>query len=131
MTSVIGGGVTLLGLNKADDGVTYNLATAVTQLHLGWAMSVDTTAGATLKVAADGEVVFAPLETFEDRRVEGIKVGAVKQKGWFKFPYTGTLTVGSSVVANGLGGVKTVAAANNSRVVQLLPGNFAVVRITN
>lgn len=133
MSGVIGGGVTLRGVNDSNDGITWNLAASVTKADLDAPMSIDTSSNATLKKAADGEVVYAPLSTFEDREVEGIKTGTAYTKGFFTFPYSGTLAVGDSIVADGTGKVKKATGANNSKVFEKdTPAvGFVTVRISN
>lgn len=114
----VGMGVTLLGIDYPEWGVTLNLATATTKDHLGSAMSVDTSAPNTFKPAADGDLIRGILYTFEDRKQEGVKVGTVRLKGGFKLPIAAgqTVTVGQSVIGAGNGTVKAAATP--------LPGNF-------
>lgn len=114
----VGMGVTLLGVDFPEWGITTYLNTATTKDHLGVAMAVDTSAPNTMKPAADGDLLRGILYTFEDRKQEGVKVGTIRMKGGFKLPIaTGqTVTVGQSVVGAGDGKVKPSATP--------LPGNF-------
>lgn len=53
----------------------FHLAAAVTAADVSKAMALDTTAPNTVKVAGDGDQIIGKLVTFENRVVEGIKVG--------------------------------------------------------
>lgn len=123
----LGQGVSLRGIYHEDFQYTLLLNSAMTSADVGKPVSLDTTANNTVKVAADGDTIFGKLDSFEDRKVEGIKTGAVSLKGGYLFPFTATLAVGDSVVGNGAGGVKKAAAANNTVVVEISGSNAVVV----
>ena len=65
-----------------------------------------------MKVAGDGDVIVGKLATYENRTIEGIKVGAVALKGGFKFAKSGAVTVGQSVQGAPGGAVKALTPAN-------------------
>jgi hypothetical protein len=78
------------------------LSTLAPTTHLGFTI----TAGGTAAIAGDSfnitvvqaDKVIGLLSSYEDRIVEGVKVGAVAHKGVFRFPYTGSApVVGQSV----------------------------------
>lgn len=58
--------------------LTFILADGIKEEHVGLAVVQDSTASNTVKLAGDGDLIFGRLENVEDRKVEGIKVGAVK-----------------------------------------------------
>lgn len=73
-------------------------------------------------LAGDGDDIIGFLVSFEDRQVEGIKVGTVQIKGPVEFTFaTGdTVAVGDSIVGAGSGEVKkatTPSATNRTLVV--------------
>jgi len=76
------------------------LAPAITKDHLGRALSQDTSADNTVKLAADGEEIVGVLYTFEDRTIEGQKVGTMKFRFAEKLPIKSGLS-GAKVVARG------------------------------
>jgi hypothetical protein len=90
---------------------TMNLASGITAADVGKAVALDTAAN-TVKLAGDGDNIYGRLETFEDRKQQGIKVGAVSRKFRSKLPVKSGLTsfnvvaVGDTVVGAGSGEVK-------------------------
>ncbi len=91
---------------------TFILHASITAADVGKAVALDTTAEATVKLAGDNEAIFGRLETFEDRVVEGIKVGTVATKGIMRVPYTGSVVVGTVLVGSATAGsVKPAADA--------------------
>lgn len=109
----IGNGVSHRGLPVEAFEIAWNLASAITRADVGKAVSVDTSAARTVKLAADNDVVIGYLETVEDRVQEGIKVGTVGHKGGTTLTYSGTApTVGGQVQGAGAGVVKTLTGVN-------------------
>lgn len=90
---------------------TYNLKSTITADDVGKAVAIDTTASNAVKLAGAGDSVFGRLETFEDRKQQGIKVGAVSRKFRSKLPSTGTPAVGDHVVGGSTAGSVTTGTA--------------------
>lgn len=107
----IGQGVTLTGFPVADFEFTWNLNAAITAADVGKAVSIDTSAARTVKLAADTDAVMGILETFENRVQEGIKVGTVGLKGGCTLTYSGTApALGAQIQGAGSGIVKALAS---------------------
>lgn len=85
MPNVIGQGVTLRGLYIEDFQWTWNISGTVTKDDEGKALSIDTTAANTLKLAVDAATIVGRLEVYENRVQEGIKIGTVSMNGGLKF----------------------------------------------
>jgi hypothetical protein len=111
---------------------TYNISGAVTQDDLGKALTLDTTAANTMRLAGDGEAVHGRLFSYEDRSQQGGgKVGAVQRRFKDKIPVQvgHGIDVGESVVgAATLGNVKAAVAANNTLCVEV-GADFVVVEL--
>ena len=112
--ATIGVGVSLRGIEHEEFHYPFNLASAVTADDVGKPVAIDATAANTVKVAGDGDVIVGKLVTYENRAIEGVKVGAVALKGGFKFTKSGTVAVGDSVCGAVGGAVKKLAAADYS-----------------
>lgn len=112
MSATIAQGISHEGIFIEEFQFPWNLASGIVAADVGKAVAIDTGADTTVKLAGDGDAIIGRLETFEDRVVEGIKVGAVSHAGGVKFPYkTGeTLARGNYVVGAGSGEVKAQAA---------------------
>lgn len=82
----IGNGVTLAGLPNEDAQRTFLVSGTVTQADIGKAVTLDTAAANTVKLAGDNDVILGRLESYEDRTAEGIKVGTVSHDGSMEFP---------------------------------------------
>lgn len=78
-------GVTLKGTIPSNDP-TFVLDDSITINDCGKAVMQDTSAANKVKLATAGAEILGRLETFEDRVVEGVKVGAVKLIGGFELP---------------------------------------------
>lgn len=88
--ATIGGGVTLRGINDPKYNHVWNISGVVDKkADLGKAMSQDVTADSTAKLCAAGDAILGALFSYEDRTVEGIKIGTISRKGYFLFTYTG------------------------------------------
>lgn len=128
--AIIGQGVSLDGMTHNDFHYPFLLAASVTIADVGKPMALDAAAN-TMKVAGDGEEILGKLVTFEDRQIEGIKVGTVTLRGGFSFPIASgeTVNVGDTLVG-GVGGVKAAAVADHSKnfVVEVADGAATIVR---
>jgi len=100
--------VTLRGFHWEASSLTFNLSSAVTIAHIGKAMSLDSSAANTVKPAGDGDIIIGRLASFEDRSVEGTKVGAVELQFANTLPIKDgeTVAVGDTVIGAGAGEVK-------------------------
>jgi len=118
--SIIGAGVTLRGLVPQIFAWTWNVSGAVTQANVGHLVAQDTGAANTVKLLADGDAPIGMLASYEDRKIEGIKVGTVDHKGGFQVKFNGALAIGASVVGSATPGeVKAAGAANRSLVTEV------------
>lgn len=118
------------GFSFESAAFTYLVSGAVTAADVGKAVALDITATNTVKLASDNDIVFGRLETFEDRAVLGIKVGAVSRQFKAKFPRTAAaITVGQSVTGSAtLGSVKAATAQDTNRnIVVEVGADFVVV----
>ena len=123
----IGQGISLAGLFHEDWQYPFYVSGAVTQADVGKAVTLDTTAQNTVKLAGDGDPILGRLETFEDRTVEGVKVGTVSIQGGMKFPKTAAaIAVGNSIVGGGGGLVKADVSANGHNVVVEVGADYVV-----
>lgn len=102
--------LTLKNLHVENFAFAFYLEASVTENDIGKAVTVDTSAEITMKLAGDGDVIMGFLDTFEDRG--DFKIGAVQLKGGFAFPYTGDVpTIGQGIVGSATAGVvKTTGA---------------------
>jgi hypothetical protein len=129
--SIIGSGVSLRGLTHEKFHYAFNLTSGITVADIGKAVSLDTTAANTVKLAADDDVILGQLIVVEDRSIEGLLVGTVALRGGFKLPIaTGqTVVVGDTAIGAGAGEIKAAAAANHvdNMVVEILADDHAVV----
>lgn len=109
---------------------TVLISGAVTQADVGKALTQDTTAANTYKLAADGDLIFGRLELLEERTNEGTLVGNCKlHLMGVKLPIKASsgVAVGSFVIGGGAGEIKPqVADATTIR-----PSNKYVVAIAN
>lgn len=115
--AVIGQGISLRGLTHEDFHYPFHLAAGITRADVGKAVSLDTSAANTVKLAGDGEQVIGKLVTVEDRVVEGVLVGTVTLRGGFKFTIAASsaaFAVGDTVVGAGGGEVKARRNAGNT-----------------
>ena len=122
-------GVSLRGTYDERDVLTLNISgTIVDPTDLGKAVSQDTSAANTVKLAADGETIIGELKTYQKRIIEGNNTGGVLYRGACYFKYTGTApAVGQSVVGAGSGLVKAAAASVHNQVFEVDTTNTMVV----
>ena len=126
--AIIGAGITLQGLVPQVFAWAWNVTGAVTQANVGELVAQDTAAANSVKRLGDGDAPIGVLATFEDRVIEGIKVGTVNHKGGFQVKFTGALAIGDSVVGSiAPGVVKKAAAANRAVVTEITGADTAVV----
>lgn len=110
--ATIGGGVSLQGVNDPKYNHVWNVSGTVTQADVSKAMSQDITADSTAKLCAAGDKIIGSLFSYEDRKVEGIKIGTISRKGYFLFNYTGANpTRGQGVVGGATPGQVAGTAA--------------------
>ena len=113
--ATIGVGVSLRGIEHEEFHYPFNLAASVTADDVSKPVALDTTAANTVKVAGDNDTVIGKLVTYENRTIEGVKVGAVALKGGFKFGKSGVIAIGDSVCGSATSGsVKKLATADYS-----------------
>lgn len=125
--AIIGAGVTLRGQTQPDSRYTFILDAAIVVGDIGKAVSVKAGSANTVKLAAAGELVVGRLYSFEDRTVEGIKVGTVETRGGFVLTTTGVVAVGDSVVGDAIAGTVKAGADSRNRVVEIPAAGTAVV----
>jgi len=109
---------------------TYYLKSTITAADVGKAVTIDATARNSVKLAGAGDPVFGRLETFEDRKQDGVKVGAISRKFRSKLPTSGAVAVGDHVVGAATAGLVATGAAsvNDPRNYVIEVGNgFAIV----
>ncbi|MBN7759775.1 hypothetical protein JYP52_01385 [Nitratireductor aquibiodomus] len=123
--------VTLRGFHWEASSLTFNLNAAITKdTPIGSALTVDAAAPNTMKLAGDGDPIVGRLASFENREVEGTKVGAVELQWSNVMPIAAgaTVNVGDTVVGAGDGEVKAAAAADYTQnFVAEVIGTMAVV----
>jgi hypothetical protein len=100
--------VTLRGFHFEDSSLTVNLDAAVNASHIGYAMTPDASGVNKMKLAGDGDPIVARLSSFEDRQVEGTRVGAVEFNFGNTLPIAegSGVAVGSYIVGGGDGTVR-------------------------
>ncbi len=99
MAGIIGEGVSLRGFYFPNSSFTWNLSGSITSADIGKAMTQDTTANATAKLAGDGDIILGLLSSYENRVQEGIVVGAIAHTFSERVVYTGTIpALGTQVV---------------------------------
>ena len=125
--AIIGAGVTLRGQTQPESRYTFVLDAAIVAADIGKAVSIKAGSANTVKLAAAGELVVGRLYSFEDRTVEGIKVGTVETRGGFVMTTTGVVAVGNSVVGDAIAGTVKAGADSRNRIVEILTGTTAVV----
>lgn len=114
--SVIGAGISLRGIHVEDFHFPFYLASGITKADEGKAVTLDTTAANTVKLAGDGDPILGRLEVVEVRVGEGVNVGTVALKGGLKLPLKSaeTVNVGDAVQGAGSGEVKALAVSQDT-----------------
>lgn len=122
-------GVSLNGIYPNGFDWTFALADGITEASVNLAVSQDTTAANTVKLAGDGDSIVGLLLNVEDRGAQmGGKTGAVKTKGGMKFQAISShgLAVGDHIVGGGSGLVKKDASAASNAVVWEVDGDYVI-----
>lgn len=108
-------GVTLKGTTP-DNGLTFLLKSDIKEEHVGLAVTQDTSAANTVKLAGDGDEVLGVLMNVEDRTaIAGVKTGGVQLVGGLELKAVEDhgLKVGDYVTGGGNGLVKKSATGTN------------------
>lgn len=110
----------------------FNLASGIVIGDIGKAVSLDTSAANTVKLAVDDEEILGRLETFEDRASEGTKVGTVSVKGSLVLPTVATVPALGAQVTGGAtaGKVKTAGVAAVGRRAQVVARDATALTVT-
>lgn len=103
--------IALDGYDFPEYQLTFKISGSPVAADVGKALSIDTAAANTVKLAADGDRIIGYLMSFEDRVIEGQKVGVVGLKFAQKLKIKSgeTVIVGSRLVGAGAGEVKAGA----------------------
>lgn len=112
MSAIGSGGVSFRGIPQENFIYTCKLSGTIVDADVGlMALTQDATAANTFKPAGDGDPVYGMLASFEDRTIEGTKIGAIAMKGGYRFKVKdgSTVAVGDEVCGGGSGTVKTIA----------------------
>lgn len=112
-------GISHRGLNVESKIYSYYLAAGIVEADVGKAVSIDTTAAYTVKLAADGDVIHGVLASWENRVVQGYLVGAVAMDGGSGFRRTagGTAVVpGDLLCGGGAGEVRKALLADATAI---------------
>lgn len=111
-------GVTLKGTVPAND-LTFVLNSDITASDVGKVVTQDTAAANRVKLAGAGDPILGRLESYEDRVIEGVKVGAVKIIGGMELPIAEGYTpaVGDTVIGAAGGLVTKVGTGESSDLV--------------
>lgn len=83
--AITGEGISHRGFVHEDFNIPFNLTGTVTKDNLGHPVTIDAANSRAVKVAGDGDPIIGILVSYEDRTVEGVKVGTVAMKGGFQF----------------------------------------------
>lgn len=127
--AIIGEGISHRGFVHEDFNIPFYVSGTIAQADIAQPVSIDTGANHTVKMAADDDVIVGVLATYEDRVVEGVKVGTVAMKGGFQFAAVSghTITVGGSIVSAGGNEVKQAAAFDGRTLVTKVDGDVVEV----
>lgn len=111
MTDIFHTQVALHGYDFQDSQLTFNLNASMVAANVGAPVALDAATPNTVKLAGDGDEIIGVLMTFEDRTIEGQKVGTVELRFAKKLKIkTGeTVVVGNRLVGAGGGEVKAFA----------------------
>ena len=91
-----------------------------------------------MKFLGDGDQPIGALASYENRVIEGIKIGTVNHKGGHRVKYTGALALGNSVVGSATPGTvkryddgagTPVPLANRSLVVEIIAATSEAIVI--
>lgn len=121
--------VILEGTGHPDFQYTYSISGTVVEADEGKAISLDTSATNTVKLAGDGDALLGRLFKYEDRVVEGTKLATIETKGGFRLPKleSEVIAVGNTVIGAGSGNVKAAGSANSSNHVTKVGTDYVIV----
>jgi hypothetical protein len=109
--------VVLDGFTQHDFAFTMLISGTVTSADLGKAVTLDTTAPATVKLAGDGDPIYGRIFQIEDRSQEGVTTCTVETRFRKRLPKSAAaITLGASVVGAGAGLVKAGVASSKNIV---------------
>jgi hypothetical protein len=89
------GVVSLRGIYHEDSAYSFLLASGIVQADIGKAVTLDSSAANTVKLAGDADPILGRLESVEARTAEGVTVGTVVLNGAFDFPVNPDATASS------------------------------------
>lgn len=138
------GVVSLRGLYHEDSAYTFLGAAGLTAADEGKAVTLDTSAANTVKLAGDADVILGRLEKVEVRSVEGVITCTVVINGGFDFPVNpnatasspdetpavGDYLVGGTANSGAKGYVQRSATATKWQVVEVRNSGANVVAIS-
>lgn len=106
--------VFLAGTTHSEFRYTWKISGTITEADEGKALTYDTTAANTVKLAGDGDVVIGRLFKYEDREVEDETLVTVDTKGGMILPKleSTVVAVGDTVVGDADGLVKAAVSAD-------------------
>jgi hypothetical protein len=128
--AIIGQGISLRGMTHEKFHYPFYLKSGTLAADVGKAVSMDSSAANSVKLAEDGDILTGALVTREDRAVEGVLVGTVALRGGFTFTEkdspTYAIALGDSVVGAGGGKVKARENADGTAKEPNLTDNIVV-----
>lgn len=104
--AIIGEGISHRGFVHEDFNIPFNITGSVDKDNIGDPVTIDTANARAVKIAGDGDPIIGVLMSYEDRTVEGVKVGTVAMKGGFRMTAESGhgVTVGDTVVGSATAG---------------------------
>lgn len=108
--------VSLRGIYHDDSTISWNLASTITTADIGKAVTLDTGAANTVKLAGDNDRILGRLESVESRAQEGTAayIGTVAMRGSFAFPVNPNATASSPDETPAVGDYITGGTATGS-----------------
>ena len=122
--------VVLDAFTQGDFVFTMFISGSVTTADVGKAVSLDTTADGTVKLAADDDAIYGRIYQVEDRSQEGVTTVSVETRFRKRVPIASGETVnrGDTVIGAGAGEVKAAVTANPAaNIVLAVDGDYAIV----
>lgn len=136
------GTLSLKGIFHEDFQYPFLLKAGITEADEGKAVSLDTTAANTVKLAEDNDVIIGKLERVEDRSIEGILLGTIALHGGMEFltnpdvavgvetPVVGSYLEGAEDNATNAGYVQGVAGPTKWVVVEIVDATKCIAIAT-
>lgn len=122
--------VSLSGYYFEDSIFTFNVSGGVTNADVGKAVTLDTTAANTVKLAGADEEVMGRLERVEERETGTVASVSLRFCGELPVATGETVNVGDAVIGAGSGEVKAaVSADRRQKVVEVLTDAVVVVQV--